>query len=175
MLKFIPWWACILQSKKSGHETRENYECLRQTKCSIGMNVGKHTQRQPTWNTPIKKLPKKKVTCSFAWQHHSSNSANPDFTYSPLLNVQHSRRRRRLEHHKKNSNITKHFSICRWRNKITNYLLKSCTLIYEKVWVKIFWTRIGGTWNPTTIIVSLHLKDEKNPTTKFGITQILWI
>ena len=53
-----------------------------------------------------------------------------------------------------NSHITKYlyFSIT-WqkekrKKKITNYLLKSCTLIYEKVWVKIFSTRIGGTWNP---------------------------
>uniref|UniRef100_A0A2P2MTY4 Myosin heavy chain family protein n=1 Tax=Rhizophora mucronata TaxID=61149 RepID=A0A2P2MTY4_RHIMU len=52
---------------------------------------------------------------SFAWPHHSSSSAKPAFTYSPLLNVQHSRRRRRL--------------------------LNNCTLIYEKVWVKIFWIR----------------------------------
>lgn len=27
------------------------------------------------------------------------------------------------------------------------YLFKSCTLIYEKIWVKIFWMRIEGTWN----------------------------
>jgi len=29
--------------------------------------------------------------------HHSSSSANPDFTYSPLLNVQHSFCNIRLE------------------------------------------------------------------------------
>lgn len=41
------------------------------------------------------------LTSSVAWPHHSSNSANPDFTYSPLLNVQHSRRRRRLQQHQR--------------------------------------------------------------------------
>ena len=33
---------------------------------------------------------------SLAWQHHSSSSASPALTNSPLLNVQHSVRRRRL-------------------------------------------------------------------------------
>lgn len=36
-------------------------------------------------------------TSSVAWQHHNSNSAKPALTYSPLLNVQHSRRSRRLQ------------------------------------------------------------------------------
>lgn len=29
------------------------------------------------------------------------------------------------------------------------YLLKSCTLIYENIWVKIFWQRTGGTYMNT--------------------------
>ena len=36
-------------------------------------------------------------TSSFVSAHHSSNNVKPDFTYSPLLNVQHSRRKRRLQ------------------------------------------------------------------------------
>ena len=39
---------------------------------------------------------KNAFTSSFALAIHFSSSARPDFTYSPLENVQHSRRSRRL-------------------------------------------------------------------------------
>ena len=60
--------------------------------------IRRHLNRQVNQVLIIWKLIRsKKHTSSFAWQHHCSNSANPDFTYSPLLNVQHSRRSRRLQ------------------------------------------------------------------------------
>lgn len=55
-----------------------------------------HTNNQMQQHTKLASSGKI-ITLSFAWQHQSSNSANPAFTYSPLLNVQHSRRKRRLE------------------------------------------------------------------------------
>lgn len=85
--------------KKSNHETTEDYVCIWQANCSMGfMDVHTHSDSKPTRNTIIKNT--QKFTSSFAWQHHCSISANPALTYSPLLNVQHSRRRRRLENHK---------------------------------------------------------------------------
>ena len=87
-------------------------------------------------------------------RHQCSNSCKPAFRYSPLLNEQHSRRSNRLPNHKfgtlmsgfkLNSIPFWNFSCIGWSWNST-HLLRSCTLMNEKTWLKIFFVIIGGTW-----------------------------
>ena len=83
--------------------------------------------------------------------HQFSNSAKPDFTYSPLLNEQHSRLRRRLQEKWRCKIIKMRILVSRTKNspktmkvELTN-LLKSWTLMKEKIWVNTLRTKNGGT------------------------------
>lgn len=94
-------------------------------------------------------------TSSVAWLHHNSSSSNPAFTFLPMLTVQHSRSRRRLHGSDNSSSLIRwlHGKLiypCEsWWRDWNNNLLKSWTLMYWKVWLKIFWTRNRGTWKRT--------------------------
>ena len=121
-------------------------------------------QRGSWWNCSLSLVTI--LTSSVAWPHHSSNSANPDFTYSPLLNVQHSRRRRRLQQHQTRMHlqvilIAYNLYHAKRESRTAIYLLKSCTLIYEKIWLNIFWTNTGGTWNKAGHKFMVHQNPKK--------------
>lgn len=83
------------------------------------------------------------LTSSFALTIHFSNSARPDFTYSPFENVQHSRRSSRLPKKKKRKfNSVLSFLQLRTRpnqkqhtKMMSSCLLNNDMLMKENTWV----------------------------------------
>lgn len=99
------------------------------------------------------------LTSSVAPSHQCSNSARPAFTYSPLLNEQHSRRKRRLQQEGKSCFFYRNWLVaydCKIRLNAMEereqereighiYLLNSWTLMNENIWVNTLRTKNGGT------------------------------
>ena len=78
--------------------------------------------------------------------HHCSSSANPAFTYSPLLNEQHSRRRSRLQYKEFLKTQTEgEPNVPQVEQRLKSYLLNNWTLMNEKICVNTLLIKNEGT------------------------------
>jgi hypothetical protein len=82
--------------------------------------------------------------------HHCSNSANPAFMYSPLLNEQHFHRRSRLQENDIfNLTRIRECNAAEIEQRVKPYLLNNGTLINEKIWVNALLIKNKGTCQST--------------------------
>lgn len=124
----------------------------------------------PLLCSALEKLQTIFITWSVVLRHQCSNSCKPAFRYSPLLNEQHSRRSNKLPYHKFGNLMSDYnmklisfwkFYFVNWSWNSSTHLLKSCTLMNEKTWLKIFFVIIEGTWISQKSDESAKLEKQK--------------